>query len=192
MIKNMTIAAAMLLAACSSSGGNGQDGADADFDMSGAPGEDSVEDNALQPVDEGEAASPGEGPDSVIAESMEWQFEDGPAGPRLSYGEPESDYVRLAVSCEGDMARLHFMRPARVVRDRPDALIVESGGMQWKAAISARASELAGMDIEASIPLSAEAMTAFGAGNPIELRWSGEIIRVPPTDQAGRFLDSCG
>lgn len=125
-------------------------------------------------------------------DEMRWLFARTAAGPKLSYGEPQTDNVRLLLRCSGDELSVNFIRPADVVSSRPDQLTIASGGMQWTANVSAEESQIGGMSISATAPLSSAPITAFASGRPLEVRWGEETIRVPGTDQARQFLSACG
>lgn len=122
---------------------------------------------------------------------MVWSFSRTVAGPKLAYGEPQTDNVKLNLRCDGDRIVLHFMRSAGVVSRRPDQLVIASGGMQWRSGVSAEESQLGGMSISANAPASSAPITAFHSGSPLEIRWGEERILVPGTDKAKEFLSAC-
>lgn len=123
---------------------------------------------------------------------MTWAFSRSAAGPKLTYGEPNTDNIRLMLRCEGDRVSLNFIRPSDVATRRPDRLTVASGAAQREVRVSAEETELGGTSISASVPASAEPIRAFQSGRPLEVRWGQETIRVPGTDKAKQFLSACG
>lgn len=126
-------------------------------------------------------------------DAMRWSFHRTAAGPRLTFGEPQTDNVRLMLRCGDGQVSVHFMRPADMVERRPGQLTIASGGMQWRAEISSEESQLGGMSIRASAPLSSAPITAFRSGQSLEVRWGPETIALPG-QQGGavqQFFNSC-
>lgn len=189
----MITAAALALGACGTDAPMNDNAASAEDTAASSQNPQANTANGIQPVDNAVASAPENGAaDSEDGDgAMAWRFNRTAAGPKLAYGEPRTDNVRLNLRCDGGQVTLHFMRPAEVVGRRPDKLTVASGGTQWRTDVSAEESQLGGMSISATAPASSAPMTAFASGRPLEVRWGDETIRVPGTDKARQFLSAC-
>ena len=125
---------------------------------------------------------------------MRWHFSRTDRGPKLVYGEPRTDNVRLMLRCPpgGDSAILSFHRPSTLVRRRPEELRLASGAAEQTYAVDARESALGGMTVEIVVPVDSGPLREFGDGQPLSLHWGDETIAVPTAAEAGRFLRVCG
>lgn len=164
----------------SATGSEGPDGATAG-DGNGTDGNGSSSDNGR------DAGAPDRGSDE-----MAWNFSRTAAGPKLVYGEPQTDNVRLLLRCAGNQVSLNFMRPADVVATRPERLVIASAGEQRTTNVSTEDTQLGPISVSATAPIASAPISAFRSGNPLEVRWGDETIRVPGTNQAEQFFAACG
>lgn len=197
MHRPMTFAATAVLAlSVASCGGTGRENA------AGSAERESAADGA-EPGPAANAAAPGGdgGNDAAAApadpfpDEMRWTFSRSVRGPKLAYGEPATDNVRLMLRCEGGEAILSFMRSEQAVRGRPDEIVLVGGGERWSIPVETQASQLGGVTVEARAPLSAPPLRRLRAGEPLELRWGPETISLPAgaarQDQVERFFEAC-
>lgn len=148
-------------------------------------------DEALQPVDnQARPAASGEGGEAEMA----WTFTSTGEGPKIAYGEPQTDNVRLMLRCpDSGEALLSFIRPAEEVEDRPDTLVIASAGSSRSLTIEMNQGQL-GTSVEAQAPLKSGALQQFHSGNELELRWGEETFRVPGAvdGPVRQFFETCG
>lgn len=125
---------------------------------------------------------------------MRWHFSRTDRGPKLVYGEPRTDNVRLMLRCPpgGDSAILSFHRPRELVRRRPERLRLASGDAGQTYPVDTGESALGGMTVEIVVPIDSRPLREFGGGHPLSLQWGEETIAVPAAAEGGRFLRVCG
>lgn len=202
-LREFVTAAALLLAACGSdqqettAEAGAADGA-AD-DAVSAEEAAAVEHNAadrLQPVDNAAQTGPANGAPGGQASddsSMEWNFSRAAGQPKLAFGVPQTDNVRLILRCpESGQALLSFLRRTDA-EDRPGTLAIASGGAQRTLNIETEQGPL-GTTVRADVPLSAAPLQQFRSGKGLEVRWGEETINVPGAADGPvrQFFDACG
>ena len=191
-------AAALLLAACGSDPQDNTAGAEADAEAVAAANQPSAnEDSAetmppdeLQPVDNAARPTPGGG---SASDEMAWNFSNTAAGPKIAYGVPQTDNVRLMLRCpESGQALLSFIRPADIAEGRPDTLSIASGNARRSVTIETEQGPL-GTTVKAQAPLSSGPLQQFRSGSGLEVRWGEETISVPAASEAPvrRFFEAC-
>lgn len=182
------LTAALLLAGCS-----------------GAP-EDAPSTNAAAPASDGTEAPTGGEPANAASgeeataqppldDGMRWHFSRSVEGPKLAFGEPATDNVRLMLRCPpgGDGVVLSFTRPADIVAARPGEATLASGGSEARLDIDSRESALGGRLVEATVGLDSAPVRRFRDGSALTLRWGEERIVVPAGGTEGRrFFEACG
>lgn len=176
------------------------------FGLAGCGGDDAAQrpDNAAPPAANAmgsAAASPGDraaAPPHADNDGMRWNFSRTAAGPRLAYGEPATDDVRLMLRCPpgGDTVLLTFHRPRELAEAQPGEIVIEAGGEVHRSTIDVRESQLGGSTIEAQAPVSAGPFRRMRAGLPLTLHWGDRAVSVPAggarQDQVNAFFEACG
>ncbi|QIG79021.1 hypothetical protein [Stakelama tenebrarum] len=138
--------------------------------------------------------TPQASPDPESEPEMAWRYSRGE--PRLVYGEPATDNLRLAMRCpvNDDNVVLSFMRPSDVVERRPDVLTVSAGRETGQYEIMTNETQL-GVSIEVVLPKDDGPLRAFREGDPLEIWWGKESFEVPFDEEAApriaRFFDAC-
>lgn len=194
-IKSCAIPAALLLAACGSQeqGSSGAEDAAAGNRMpvaEQAANEDTA-DSQLQPVDN--AARPDQPNMNPDSENMEWSFSREGGTPRLAFGEPQADNVRLTLSCREDGAVLvSFTRPEEFAEGKPDLLSIVSGNARRSMTIETEHGQL-GTSVQAAAPLSAAPLEQFRSGQELEVHWGDSTIHVPGAEDGPvrQFFEAC-
>lgn len=145
----------------------------------------------LQPVDNSARPTPPNG--GAASGDMAWTFSRGAAGPRMAYGVPQTDNVRLMLRCpETGLALLSFILPPGMAENLPDTLSIISGSARRSLTIETQQGPL-GTSVEAHAPLSAAPLQQFRSGNEMEVRWGDEIIELPaaPEGPVRQFFEGC-
>ncbi len=121
---------------------------------------------------------------------MSWKFSTA-AGPKLTYGEPATDNVRLMMRCAGaDRVILSFLQSA--APDNASRMTVRSHGASQTIATNIEATQLEGVSVSAELSASAAPLEQFREGNPLRVEWASEMLTVPPAGaEAERFLGAC-
>ena len=172
---------------------------------SGAP-EDAPSTNVAAPASEGtevpaggEPANPASGEEATarppLDDGMRWHFSRSVEGPKLAFGEPATDNVRLMLRCPsgGGSVVLSFTRPADIVAARPIEATLASGGSEARLDVDSRESALGGRLVEATIALDSAPIRRFRDRSALTLRWGEERIAVPAAGADGRrFFEACG
>lgn len=190
--KTWIAAPALALAAC---GGDGetQPAAGPANALPAEPGNES-ETGAAAPAngDEGDAGAD-RGTDGTGTEpDMAWVFARSAAGPKLTYGEPETDNTRLMLRCgEGDAIVMSFLRGH--ASGGPSEIMVASGGESATVPATVSESELLnGLIVEAELPASSPPLGRFRGGAAMRVEWGRDTIRVPAAGaEAERFFAAC-
>lgn len=188
----------LALAACGSAEENGSGEAEVAQHESGtengAAGEADL--NQVQPVDDPSRPTPaGGGADGQSAgnSEMSWSFSRTGPGPKLAYGVPQTDNVRLMLRCpETGEALLSFLRSDQQAQNRPGTLIVAAGNAQRTLTIETQQGPL-GTTVEAEIPVSSGPLEEFRSGKEMEVRWGDTEIRVPGASNGPvrQFFETC-
>lgn len=160
-----------------------------------APAEKEASADALQPVDDPARsdASNGGFNGATDGDGMSWNFSRTARGPRIAYGVPQTDNVRLMLRCpERSRALLSFIRPDEFAEGKPDMLAIASGNSRRSLTIETEQGPL-GTSVEAEAPLSAGPLQQFRSGSELEVRWGDETIRVPGSAQGPvrQFFEAC-
>ncbi|HUG46227.1 MAG TPA: hypothetical protein VMK31_06930 [Sphingomicrobium sp.] len=125
-------------------------------------------------------------PDGAAEEGMEWSFARDSVGPKLAYGAPDSDNVKLMLRCTGgESLRVSFTRPEGA---EGGELLLRSGGEERRVDAIAEASQPGGVIIEATVPMSARPLQNFRTGSTLDVLWQGEVISVPAAVEEARQL----
>ena len=132
-----------------------------------------------------------------IGDAMRWNFSRTAAGPKLAYGEPATDNVRLMMRCPpgGDSVILSFQRPEQAMEAQPADLTVEAGAEAYRAPADISDSQIGGMAVSAQAPATAAPLARFRAGSPLTVHWGDVVVSVPAGAEhqaaiAG-FFDAC-
>lgn len=151
---------------------------------------------AAGPAGDGTASEAPEGADpngrgvDITDREMRWSFARTAAGPKLTYGEPFTNNVKLMLRCaSGDSLRLSFVRPAG---SPGGEMVVRSGGAEQRFDATAIESEIGGATIQAIAPMGSQPLQNFRGGSALEVSWEGETISVPaPGNEARQLFDAC-
>jgi hypothetical protein len=152
--------------------------------------------NQVQPVDDSSRPTAPNGgiADSAADADMSWAFSRAGPEPKLAYGVPQTDNVRLMLRCPaaGEVL-LSFLRPNQEVQNRPGTLVLASGNAQRTLTIETQQGPL-GTSVEAELPLSSGPLQEFRSGEELEVRWGDSTIAVPgDSDRPVRqFFEACG
>jgi hypothetical protein len=136
----------------------------------------------------------GNGPDAgrvgVVQDGMEWLFATDATGPRLAYGEPGTDNVRLMLRCADRGAiRLSFLRPEGT---QSGEFVLRSEGAERRVYANAEETELGAVNVVAVMPVDARPLQSFRAGSPVDIQWQGEVISLPGAgEEARRLFEAC-
>lgn len=122
-------------------------------------------------------------------EPMAWNFATTAAGPKLTYGEPRTDNVRLMLRCAGgDRIAFSFMRSS--AGEGP--MTVRSGGVSETAPATAEQTQLGGVSVRAELSSGAAPLQRFRGGSSLTVEYAGETRTVPPAGpEADRFFEAC-
>lgn len=130
----------------------------------------------------------GDGGNGVGDPDMAWNFNTTARGPKLAYGVPQTDNVRLTLRCAGsDRIELSFMRGEA----GGEQMTVRSGGASESVSATAQETQLGGYVVAAELPANAAPLERFRAGNPLTVEYAGESRAVPPSGEADRLFNSC-
>lgn len=123
---------------------------------------------------------------------MRWNFARTARGPKLTYGEPATDNVRLTLRCDGsERVELSFMRPSSAADG--NSMTLSSGGAERQLKATVEETQLGPALVSAVAPISSQPIQSFRSGSGLQVRWRGETISVPPAGEQGRqLLDACG
>jgi hypothetical protein len=140
----------------------------------------------VSPVDTGD----GEAPDGDGEQGMEWGYASEAAGPRLTYGEPNTDNVRLILRCaEAGTVRLSLPRPEGT---ESGEFVLRSEGAERRVFATAEPTELGPVNVQATVPVDARPLQSFRTGSPLDVMWQGEVISIPgPGEEARQFFEAC-
>ena len=130
----------------------------------------------------------GDGGNDAGEPDMAWNFSTTARGPKLAYGEPQTDNVRLTLRCAGgDRIELSFMRSAV----GGGQMTVRSGGASETVSASAEETQLGGHLVTAELPASAAPLQRFRGGNALAVEFGGESRTVPTSGEADRLFGAC-
>lgn len=129
-------------------------------------------------------------------DGMQWNFSRSVRGPKLAFGEPATDNVRLMLRCAGeDMVRISSLRPRAAPGGRADRVTVDSDGATYRAEARAEESPLGGTMVEADLPVSAAPLERMRGGAGLTLHWGDQRIETPPAGerqgQVNAFFAAC-
>jgi hypothetical protein len=136
----------------------------------------------------------GNGPDAGMngggVDGMEWTFASDATGPRLSYGEPGTDNVKLLLRCADRGAiRMSFLRPEGT---ESGEFILRSEGAERRVYANAEETELGAVNVVAVMPVDARPLQSFRAGSPVDIQWQGEVVSLPGAgEEARRLFEAC-
>jgi hypothetical protein len=134
----------------------------------------------------------GNGPDlnGVADDGMEWSFSSDATGPRLTYGEPGTDNVKLMLRCADRGAiRLSFLRPEGT---QSGEFILRSEGAERRVYANAEETEMGAVNVVAVMPVDARPLQSFRAGSPVDIQWEGDVISLPGAgEEARRLFEAC-
>ena len=122
---------------------------------------------------------------------MSWIFSDSAGGPKLAYGIPQTDNLRLMLRCaEAGNVRFVFMRPASA--SPITRVTISSGGASSEVEAQSDASQLGGISVETELPVDSGPLIQFRSGHRINVSWTGGEISVPEAgQQADRLFEAC-
>lgn len=122
-------------------------------------------------------------------DAMTWNFAETAAGPKLTYGEPRTDNVRLMLRCAGgERIALSFLRGS--AGEGP--MTVRSGGASETVPAEAEATQLGGVSVRAELAATAPPLERFRGGSALAVEYAGDTRNVPPAGpEADRFFSAC-
>lgn len=150
----------------------------------------------VQPVDDPAKADPADGSSAAASGAetgMAWVFSRAAGRPKLAYGVPQTDNVRLMLRCpEPGEALISFIRPDEVAEDKPGTLTIASANAQRTLTVQTQRGPL-GVSVEAEAPTSAAPLQQFRTGQNLQVRWGEETVRVPGEegDPVRQFFEAC-
>jgi hypothetical protein len=126
----------------------------------------------------------------VGEQGMEWSYTSEAPGPKLTYGEPNTDNVRLMLRCaEAGTVGLMLPRPEGT---ESGEFILRSEGAERRVFATAAVTELGPVNVEATVPVDARPLQSFRTGSPLDIIWQGEEISVPSAgEEARQFFEAC-
>jgi hypothetical protein len=137
----------------------------------------------LTPVDRDDMDAAGE-------EGMEWSYASDAAGSRLTYGEPNTDNVRLMFRCaEAGTVGLLLPRPEGT---QSGEFVLRSEGAERRVFATAAPTELGLVNVEATVPVDARPLQSFRTGSALDIVWEGEVISIPSAgEEARQLFEAC-
>lgn len=140
---------------------------------------------ALTPVDRDDPAQ-----DATGQDGMEWSYASDSTGSTLTYGEPNTDNVRLAFRCaEAGTVGLLLPRPEGT---QSGEFVLRSEGAERRVFATAAPTELGAVNVEATVPVDARPLQSFRTGSALDIAWEGEVISVPGAgEEARQLFEAC-